>query len=456
VLIHPAIVTGHIQNVDHRLMVKRKNLILAGGERYATLTDANGLPDFWVTLFVTVMLRPSHKQNAILNILQDFAHFRIWEEITQRDVLSEFGEGRFLSNTDVTALRDHCAFESRSLRKWLNVSSQKSVVKFSRSKAIKSGQFRGVSKAHQSNRMTHIASYLAFTARAILRQRPTFSDLDTAISDMEARILRQRPRVTGRSSNNDPEDKAPPPKAFESLMKTIEVDSPNNPYKNQNIRFRNALMFKVMYETGIRSGELLSLYVDDVMLSENGAKINIERRHDDPYDTRAHQPVVKTLGRKIPIPSLLAEQLREYIMQVRARIPGTGGHPLLFVTHHAARAHQGAPISDSAFRHRILKRAVEGNSELFEEITRHGFRHTFNYKISKLIDENNERAKHDAKIKPISEQEEIQIRKYLNGWRSDGSAATYNLRHTKETADTLLREDAQAQLKHIKLNRDEL
>ena len=41
----------------------------------------------------------------------------------------------------------------------------------------------------------------------------------------------------------------------------------------------------------------------------------------------------------------------------------------------------------------------------------------------------------------INEKKEIQIRKELNGWSSDKTAETYNLRHIREEADRVMRED---------------
>jgi len=89
----------------------------------------------------------------------------------------------------------------------------------------------------------------------------------------------------------------------------------------------------------------------------------------------------------------------------------------------------------------VLKPAVAIHPELLEEITRHGFRHNFNYKLSKKIDAINKAAKENPKIKPINEKKEIQIRKELNGWSSDKTAETYNLRHIREEADRVMRED---------------
>lgn len=406
----------HIQNVEKTRMPRRDSIVFEGGERYATLVTDDGVPDFWVTLFVTVQLRASHTQNAILSILQDIAHFKIWEKINNRDVLSEFRDGQFLSRSDAISVRDHCGFETRSMQKWLDASTQKKVVTLNPARSKRGPPLRRVSKAHQANRIVHVAQYLDFSAHALLRNRTNFAELKNPIEEMKRALVAQKPKVSGKGAITDPDLKAPAPEVFEKLMAVVGEDSDDNPYKNKTVQFRNALMFEVIYHTGLRAGELLSLRVEDISFSEDRSAIHVRRRHDDVVDPRVHQPVAKTLERTIPIPTQLAMRLREYILEVRSRIPGATRHPFVFVTHHSAKSHQGKPISDSTFRNRILAPAVKKNPDLFDEITRHGFRHNFNYRLSKKIDKRNEQAKTDQEVKPISEKEEIQIRKQLNGW----------------------------------------
>jgi integrase len=425
-----------------------KQFMFTGGERYPMLVDSDGLPDFWVTLYVTENLRGSLKQTAIENTIRHIIHLMLWEEINGRDLIAEISQEKFLSDADIAAIRDHCLLNTRSLREWQQITQSKNVIKLSINHPTSSPRFQVISKKHAANRLVTIANYLYFTARTLLRQRANFTSLTGAIDDMKKRIIAQKPKGPGNKGlANEPDAKAPSPEVFESLMCVIREDSSDNPYKNLSIRKRNELMFDVLYETGMRSGEILALYIGDV--DYQLGNISVVRRHDNPDDPRLRQPVAKTLERNIPISLTLAKKLRDYVMEVRSKVPGANKRPFLFVTHKSGK-YQGQPISESSFRNRILGPATSTNSELFGEICRHGFRHNFNYRLSKKIDTHNQKAKIDPSIKPINEKEEIQIRMHLNGWASEESAQTYNLRHTQEMANKLMREEMNDLSKHIK------
>jgi len=127
---------------------------------------------------------------------------------------------------------------------------------------------------------------------------------------MKKGIIAQKPKRPGKSQmSNDPDTKAPPPEVFDKLMETVMEDSPDNPYLSPGVRKRNALMFELMYETGMRAAEVLALQIGDVDFLVGTVKV--VRRHDNPDDTRKRQPVPKTLERDIPINLPLARRVRE-------------------------------------------------------------------------------------------------------------------------------------------------
>lgn len=414
------------------------NLVFDNGERYPILMVFDEVPDYWVTLYVTEKLRPSHTQSAIANTIEHLVHLKLWEEINGRDLIAEFTRSEFLPDEDVYSIRDHCMLDRRSLKKWLKTSG-KNIVRFPSASTASITPIQTVSKDHAANRMSHIAAFLDFTIRVLLKNKLIDEVTSQLIENMKKALLANKPKGNkGKGLASDPNAKAPSPKAFERILKVVKVDSPDNPFKSMEVRFRNALIFDVMDATGMRAGEILALQIGDIDFHQGA--ISVVRRHDAIEDSRKKQPAAKTCERRIPVSKIITDRLRDYIMDKRANIDVARKHPYVFVTHKRG-AYFGKPISNSTFVNRILKPAIAVNPELLEEITRHGFRHNFNYKLSKRIDAINKAAKTNPEIKPINEKMEIQLRKELNGWKSDKTAETYNLRHIREEADRVMRED---------------
>jgi len=276
----------------------------ADGERYPMLVDSEGIPDFWVTLYVTENLRSNLKQTAIENAIRHIIHLRLWEKHNERDIIAEFGVGLFLSDTDIVSIRDHCLLNTQSLRKWHESSISRSKSKISAIHPTSTQHLPVISKAHAANRLVHIAAFLHFTARTLLRERSDFASHADAINDLKKRIIAQKPKGQSKSvMANDPNAKAPPPEVFEKFMQSVLEDSIDNPFKNPSVRKRNATMFELLFETGMRSGEILALQIGDV--DYQSGKVSVVRRHDNPDDPRKRQPVPKTLPRDIPITTIL-------------------------------------------------------------------------------------------------------------------------------------------------------
>lgn len=428
-------------------MTKIRDLIFTNGERYPILIQENGLPDYWITLYITEKLRPLLTQSAIHNTIDHLVHLKLWEKVNNRNLIKEFSDEIFLNDNDFYSIREHCLLDRKSLKKWLNSSNRYSV-KFPSASTANIATIQTVSTAHAANRISNIASYLDFTIRVILKNKLINEKLSQRISEMNKGLLATKPKVTkSRRLSHDPNYRTPPPQAFEKILTVVKEDSPDNPFKNRDIRFRNAIIFEIMEATGMRAGEILALQISDIDFQKG--TISVVRRHDAAEDPRKKQPVAKTNERTIPVKKLITDRVREYIMEVRAFVGGKANkHPYIFVTHKHGNF-QGMPISNSTFVNRILKPAIFIHPELFENINRHGFRHNFNYKLSKSIDSINERAKNDPNIKPINEKKEIQIRKQLNGWSSDKSAEIYNLRHIREEANRVMLEDMNHWTKYI-------
>jgi len=421
----------------------------SNGEKYPMLTHANGLPDFWVTMYVTACLRMSHTASSIENTIRNILHLKRWEAIENRDLISEITDGRLLSNEDIHSLRDHCLLEVKSLQ-YINkkkISNNVTEISLANPNAIST--FSTVGKVHYSHRLNHIASFIEFCANAILNRHPNYKELRQEIDSCCSKLKKQASKVKVSKKNAAQRNyRAPPPEVFDKFMEIVNEKHPDNPYPKHDTRFRNAVMFELMFETGMRSGELLSLKVAD--LDFHASKISIKRNHDDPYDPRSRQPVAKTQERDLFLPIELTRRLETYIMEFRSKVKNANKHPFIFVSHRKGKF-EGRPTTDTNFRINILGFAKSKFPDVFYEITRHGFRHNFNHILSLKIDERNRFVRENPKdakkdgLKLISEKEEIQIRKRLNGWLSDDTAQTYTLRFVHKIADDFMMEDMKEQ-----------
>ncbi|UVL81849.1 site-specific integrase [Pseudomonas sp. B21-028] len=201
---------------------------------------------------------------------------------------------------------------------------------------------------------------------------------------------------------------------------TAHVDRP----ANVGAAFRNATMLEILYETGMRIGEVLTLKLKDFTPARGGdhAVLRIQRNHDDAFDRRLRQPVAKTLGRDLSITEQLSMKIQDYLKS-RANVPNAEFRDDDFIfINHRPNEHQGQPLELSAFYNALglLRKKYPALSDLHP----HLLRHDWNYRFSV-----------SAKEKGLSEAEETSQRCYLMGWAPDSDMPKlYNFRHIMEGA----------------------
>ncbi|MDM1764232.1 MULTISPECIES: site-specific integrase [unclassified Acinetobacter] len=439
------------------MSLHRKNYIAKDGERFGLLVDHNNIPDFWTTLYLTTNLRyEKHStQKACLNHL---VHFYLWEMIQGERIFERIinfsfdsnisNNDQFYTDLEIQKLADHCRLKTVSARR--KILERDSKKREDNTLKILFPVYKmpdpKVGKELFSNRLTTFADYFDFIAKNILRERAAYSTYLDIIDNTRQAILRQKKRGGhAKNKTNDPNRKSPPPEVFKYLMEIVEPSNDYNPY-TISVRQRNYLLFKILYDTGLRAGEILQLKVSDINFAQ--CEIMVRARHDDPEDIfRKDEPNAKTLERDIPISESLRDQIREYVLNERRFIPNIQKHSFLFVSYKGLT--KGQPLSSIQFSRIVEKIAI--NKELAQfiktngilvdkRVTRHGFRHNLNNKLSKAIDQNNKDAINEGRIHDfISEKKEIEQRMYINGHKSEKSAEVYNLRHTKEQAEKLLK-----------------
>ena len=434
-------------------VLKRKEFIETSGERFSLLVDENGIPDFWITLFMTTVVRSyTHStQRAYINHLY---HLSLWEakikaRLSDMIITASQNKGsddiRFFSHSEVQSLAEHCKLQTKAARK-LNNSNNK-VIQFK--KPTSKAPLLTVSIAQQNQRIKVVAEYFEFLANNLLRNKASFSSYVEIIKETKEWLLSKKSKGGSRRTTFDPDAKAPPPEVFFKVMELVRPLNDKNPFTDL-VKNRNYLLFRLLYETGLRSGEILQLKIIDIKFSQN--LIEIRRRHNDLEDTyRSIEPNAKTLERDIPITPELSEEIRAYVIKERRLMSNANKHSFLFVSNKGKSA--GNPISLIQFSRIVEKVAEDENLADFikkhgfkgaRRITRHGFRHDFNNRLSISIDKNNEKAREEGRLDDVvSEKKELEHRMYLMGHKNESSSSVYNLRHTKKQAESLLLHEMQ-------------
>lgn len=371
------------------------SFLLDSGERYCIIVNkTTGLPLYYSNLYLTTQIRNSgYSISTIESIAVNISLF--YRFLNERDISIEddIMRNKILSHAEIDRL-------SMFLSK-----------KFALDKATKNKSF--VSKQTLYRRLSHIAEYL-FWLSSILNKSNDHVRLSLKMVNA---IKERRPR--NNRVFNDRDEECLSEKALNKIMELIDPDSDKNPFLDY-VRQRNELLFIMLYELGLRCGELLNIRIEDMDFQKN--RLRIVRRADEKNDPRVRQPLVKTLDRTLPLSKYLMSKIYKYILNRRTFAIGKTDY--LFISYKPGVT-QGKPLSISGY-HKIISQLAMSDP-LLNGLRGHQFRHTWNYNFSKLMDSLNPK---------ISEREQERMREYLMGWRPGcGTAATYNKRYVREQAN---------------------
>ena len=358
------------------------------GERAPMLLDEQGIPLSWPTLYATARLRNAGlAANTIKNKLSDLKVLLRWQQAHGRDLETEFQAGQFLSLADVVSIRDFAAKKVGHVKS--TRASSTCIAQFPEAGLAPAKGAATVSKPVHYNRMTTIANYLQFLGQTVTAHRCD-RDIAAAVDRMAKNLRQHRPRGMASNRDEDPDRLSPPTGVVEAFIRVGSAGHPDNPFRSGSIQRRNEIVFRLLLETGIRLGELLSLRLNYMRFGQD-ANISVQRTHDDKDDSRAYQPVAKTKERTIPISDNLAEKIHAYCMEDRIRTPGANRHPYLIVTHRKGTT-RGQPLSTSSVANKVFGLMQRVRPE-FATIHPHSFRHHQNYLLSTQVDENNRKAR---------------------------------------------------------------
>lgn len=163
-------------------------------------------------------------------------------------------------------------------------------------------------------------------------------------------------------------------KQAQFLQDVLDPDGDVKLGRSASVRRRNFLAVCLMLYLGLRSGELLSLRVHDIVFGAI-TTIAVVRRGPSLADTRARPAAVKRNGRILPLDSpRVAILLDDYVMHDRER----------FITHGKAvdnsflfLSDEGDPLSSDRLRQLFTDVRTRYPKELPANLTPHSLRHTF-------------------------------------------------------------------------------
>jgi integrase len=324
---------------------------------------------------------------AVRLCLEALADFRV-------DLVQRIAQRRFLSSDELISLAERC-----------------------RTSEPEFGS-RMVDPHYAKTRYLTCIDYIESVAEPVIARVSSAAQYDAANAALEKfwrRASKYAPKSDSHPTNDDGSPKerlGMTPDQREAFLRAIRPDDPSNPY-SPKLQLRNYAMAKLLYELGLRAGELLGLKCADFDFSARPATVTIHRRPDDPHDSRPNPAATKTNARILVLDDELRDLLDDWITHNRSdrkRFPKAGKHFYAFVNY------KGEALSDRGLR-LIVSKLHKRYSEL-APLHPHIFRHDWN-------DRWNEAREHSSKP-----AEDLRDQKFAMGW-SDTS--TMPLRYGKRS-----------------------
>jgi integrase len=314
--------------------------------------------------------------NTQLSTLYDLAFYLEWVRLKQgRSLKWSAPEARVrlgqppITEREINDLANWCQSSAQALSQATGRESAKLRV---------IPKFDGVDSATSNKRLQSVLGYLIWLTRDQVAGSFQLDDRQIAKAVRFEELLRD-----GIKSSSSASKKARPfasldeasSAAVRAALFTFEVFSDTKHGR------RDRLIARVLYESGLRAGELLKLRCEDLLdnyeISPNRfvGILKVLRRPNDAQDVRRSEPAVKTLPGPVTISKALAAALLQYVIGDRRHAldshPRPQETPYLFVCHSGSRS--GLPISQRNLNRIIakLKLVTVGDTRVSPHTLRH-------------------------------------------------------------------------------------
>ncbi|MFZ7336591.1 tyrosine-type recombinase/integrase [Comamonas jiangduensis] len=389
------------------------------GERISVLQQVEGLPVHTATLFLDGMRSRNLASATLHYACMALAVFHQEMDEAGIDVMHRLKQGLFLSRHELTRLVAAARHPKSELGEEPNCSPQKVVSIHSvyprKKKHVEEDISVGLKTA--AGRLRYISLYLEWCSSYVMpslpreMQRELHRNTEVGLRSLRALIPRVSSRNTlGRRTGLSYEEQG-------RLERLVDPHSPENPWENEYVRYRNQVIVLTLLASGMRQGELLGLRISDI--HPQTGKIKILRRPDKEDDPRLREPNTKTLEREIAFDPSIIKLLNQYINVHRKGIKNAHKKPQVFISTH------GHPLSGSSVE-KLFQTLREALPNLSVILTSHVLRHTWNLRFSEYADEMG-----------TSSVEEERARAEQQGWSSYKTAEVYTRRHIERKGQEL-------------------
>jgi len=279
-------------------------------------------------------------------------------------------------------------------------------------------------RADIANRLATICAFLDYTSFSCASRMKLDSDEQAIYGKCREailKILREQCSAILPNRNREMAREGLAQEERELLLAVIKPGNAQNPW-DPRVQKRNELIVRLLYELGMRRGEVLCLRARDVRLTSQGGLLTIVRRPLDPEDPRQPKPQVKTLGRELAIGAVLRDAVVGYLEE-RRKLVGSRRHPFLFVS-----STDGRPLSLWSMT-KIFRALRERVPSLPDNFTAHVLRHDWNDRFSEMSDRASPGRTETDAVK------EERLRTYIQGWSNQSTASRYTQRWAREAAN---------------------
>lgn len=156
-----------------------------------------------------------------------------------------------------------------------------------------------------------VKEYLVWSVITFLPDNAGMRHVERSLNDVK-RKLEAAFRTVHSKTKNPTHTKGLDPEQKSRLLLVADPDSTLNPFRDAATRYRNWLIIKLLFATGMRRSEILCAYTEDAPDFNFENKWKIIKRVGIPEETRNPPPRIKTNEREIALTKVESLMVKTY------------------------------------------------------------------------------------------------------------------------------------------------